>query len=123
MATDKLTITLTDRNPVTITKAEWPAIASSAHTPGAMRNGTPVPDYETDTHKLTVRQHADGRTIVYGVLSASTAWTGTEDWRGGELLAAGENVAAAIKRVGAEGGLTDRCIRECVADLPAEELV
>ncbi len=114
------TITLTGRAPVTIREDEWPVIASAKYTPGAMRNGTPVPDYETDTHTLRVRQHADGRAIVYGVTAASTAWTGTEDWRGGELLPAGEDIAAAIARVGER--MLDRVARECIADLPAEAL-
>lgn len=122
MTADKLTITLTNRRPVTISREEWDVTASSADAPGSVHNGTPLPDYEYDTYRLTVRQHADGRTLVYGVLSAATVWTGTESWRGGELLDAGGDIVAAILRVGAVGGLTDACIRECVADLPAEEL-
>jgi hypothetical protein len=114
------TITLTGRAPVQIREVEWPEIASATDTPGAMRNGTPVPNYETDTYTLRVRQHADGRAIVYGVVDAATAWTGTEDWRGGELVAAGDDVAAAIERVG--GHMPERVIRECIADLPAEEI-
>lgn len=116
------TITLTDRRPVTISEAEWPLIASYDDRPGSMRQGTPVPDYETDRHTIRVRQHADGRAVVYGVLDAATAWTGTESRRGGELLAAGADLAAAIARVGEDCGILDAVIRGCVADLPAETI-
>lgn len=114
------TITLTDRGPVKIREDQWPEIASASERPGSFVNGTPKPDYETDCYTLRVRQHADGRAIVYGVVDASTAWTGTEGWRGGELLEAGADIAAAISRVGA--GMPPSVVRECVADLPAVEL-
>lgn len=120
------TITLTDRNPVTILESDWPIIASANERPGSFVNGTPTPDYETDEHRLTVRQHADGRAIVYGVLNAATVWTGTEDRRGGELLPTYTDprlLIDAIRSVGADCGLLDSVIRACIADLPAEELV
>lgn len=116
------TITLTDRNPVKIREDEWPQIASGDERPGSFANGTPKPDYETDRYTIRVRQHADGRVLVYGVVDAATAWTRTEDWRGGELLAKGGDIAAAIKRVGKDGEMPESVIRACVADLPAEEL-
>lgn len=114
------TVTLTNRAPVKIREDQWPEIASASARPGSHRNGTPAPDYETDSYTLRVRQHADGRAIVYGVVDASTAWTGTESWRGGELLDAGADIAAAIMRVGA--GMPPSVVRECVADLPAVEV-
>jgi hypothetical protein len=123
--TEKLTITLTGRRPVTITKADWPIIARAVESPGDFVNGTPVPDYEVDTHKMIVRQHADGRCIVYAILSGATAWTGTEGRREGELLptyAEPLMIANAIKRVGDECGILDSVIRDCIADMPAEEL-
>ena len=57
-----------------------------------------------------------------GKVDAATAWTGTEDWRGGELLEAVANVAQAIRRIGEAGGMPDSVIRDCIADLPAEQL-
>lgn len=117
------TITLTDRRPIQIREDEWPIIAVGDQRPGDTRNGTPVPDYETDRHSIRVRQHADGRAIVYGVIDAATAWTGTEDWRGGELLIAPDaDLAAAIRRVGESGEIIESVIRECIADLPAEAI-
>lgn len=115
------TITLTGRAPVKVYEDEWPLIASATIRPGAMDHGTPVPDYQTDTFTLRVRRHGDGRTLVYGVIDAATAWTGTEDRRGGKLLAAGEDIAAAIEEVGADCGIPESVVRACVADLPAEE--
>lgn len=116
------TITLTDRNPVKIRESEWPMIAYGDERPGSFIAGTPRPDDETDRYTIRVRQHADGRVLVYGVIDAATAWTGTQDWRGGELLAKGGDVAAAIKRVGADAGMPESVVRECLADLPAEEI-
>lgn len=129
------TITLTGRAPIRIAEDEWPMIARASCRPGSMRNGTPVPDYETDCYMLHVRQHADGRVIVYGVIDAATAWTRTEDWRGGELLAPpnrsnhpedglvvdSADVVSAIRRVGGVR-FPDSVMRECIANLPAEEI-
>ena len=114
------TITLTDRPPVRIREADWPVIASAV---GDSRTRPEEPDYETDDYAVRVRQHADGRTIVYSVVDGATTWTGTESRREGELLDAGADVAAAIRRVGEEAEIPDHLIRDCIADLPAVELV
>lgn len=119
------TITLTNHRPVKIKDAEWPIIAqatddSKDHGPGT--GSTPTPDYELDHYSLRVRQHVDGRTIVYGILDANTAWTGTESYRGGVLLEKDTEIPAAIRNVGEECNLPDRVIRDCIANLPAEEL-
>ena len=122
----KRTITLTGRRPVTIRESEWPVLASASGdsfgSADYSRHQQALGQGELDTYRLTVRQHADGRTLVYGVLDAATAWTHSEDHRGGELLDGGANVAEAIQRIGEECGLPDSIIRECVADLPAEEI-
>jgi len=120
------TITLTGRAPVSIVEAEWPVIAKgdgdsygsrdySRHQQARSRG-------EIDVYCLRARRHADGRTLVYGVLVAASAWTGSEDRRGGVLLAGGEDVATAIRSVGEECEIPDSVIRECLADLPAEEI-
>jgi len=73
------------------------------------RHGQALAQNECDTYRLIVRQHAASRSLVYGVLSAAIVeWhapAAGEDWRGGELLPAGANLAAAIRRVGEEGGV------------------
>jgi hypothetical protein len=119
----KRTITLTGRAPVTIDESVWPIIAKATDRPGSFVNGTPRPDYETDSHQVRVRQHADGRAIVYAVLVAATPWTGTADRRGGELVAAGGDLAAAIERVCLDCNILESTMRDCIADLPAQELV
>jgi len=123
------TITLTDRPPVRIIEDEWPIIASSAVCEAQSDYGLrqqAIGHGEGDEHRLTVRQHQDGRALVYGVLSAADralgAPAGGMSWRGGELLADGDDLAKAIWRVGESGGILDTVIRACIADLPAEEL-
>lgn len=113
-------ITLTDRAPVRITEVIWPLVATGDYRPGSAHNGTPVPNDQTDRYTLRVRAHADGRAIVYGVVDAATAWTGNDDWSGGEIVDPGDDIVAAIRRVGSK--FPDRVIRECIADLPAEDI-
>ena len=121
--TKKRTITLTDRPPVKIVDSDWPEIACGDYRPGAFVNGTPKNDTETDRYTIRVRQRGD-KTLVYGVVDAATPWAGTESWRGGELIdtSASGDIVAAIKRVGASGQMPDRVIRECIADLPVEDI-
>lgn len=133
------TITLTGRAPVKIREDQWPEIASAkddSRTSAQFR-----PDYEIDEYAIRVRQHADGRTIVYAVLSAAIAeWyqpAGGESRRGGLLLTppgdgplteddgrvvSMAEISKAIRRVGEECQIPDSVIRSCIADLPAEEL-
>jgi hypothetical protein len=124
--TKKRTITLTGRRPVTISDADWPGIAGASGDSGStadyMRYEQRLRSGELDKYWIRVRQHADGRVLVYAAFDAAHAWTGNSDCRGGELLSAGADIAAAIGRVGEECGIPDRVIRECIASLPAEEL-
>lgn len=110
---EKLTITLTDRAPVTIVKADWPIVATAK-------------DWDNEhecqanrTWRLTVRQHADGRAIVYGVYDS--AWQHERDLRAGQLCDADANLAAAIREVASDCGC-ERIVPACIADLPAEVL-
>ena len=130
---DTLTITLTNRAPVRINKDLWPVVASARESPGDFVNGTPVSSEQVDTHRLVVRQHfLDGRTLVYGVLDAATAWTHTESRRGGEYFTVegadpsrcGDKdvIVAAIRRVCRDVGLLESVARDCIADLPADDL-
>ena len=126
------TITLTGRNPVKIQDRDWPILASAtddSHTGSDYgRHQQALSQGECDRYGLYVRQHADGRALVYGILDAAvSAWgapAGGEDYRGGVLLASAtlDQIAAAIREVGQECGLPDALIRECVANLPAEEI-
>jgi hypothetical protein len=123
-------ITLTDRPSVTIREDEWPILASADGDSWAgsdyAKHSQAKHRGEIDDYTLIVRQHADGRALVYGVLDAAIAAWGApargESWRGGELLDAGSDLARAIRRVGEAGALPDAIIRECIADLPAVEI-
>ena len=103
------TIILTDRRPVTILEHDWPLIAKATGGPGPLH-----------TYRLMVRQHADGRTLVYGVLDGATADADHPTYRGGVLLANDSQLIRAIHRVGASCHLPESIIAECIADLPAE---
>lgn len=114
MSTEKLTITLTDARPVTIVKADWPVVASAKDWDN---------QYESQanrTWKLFVRQHEDGRAIVYGVYD--TSWGGEDSRRAGALVPADGDIIGAIKSVGEYLDFDRNLVDQCIADLPAEEL-
>lgn len=118
MANEKLTITLTDRAPVTIVKDDWGVIASA-------KDWDNQHESQADrTWRLTVREHEDGRVIVYGVYS--TQLQSERAARAGELVEANDDkgydyLAPVIRRV-AEACGCDRIAAECIADLPATEI-
>jgi hypothetical protein len=143
MANEKLTITLTGRPPVKITKDEWPVVASTEEK--EFDNQYDFQANRKATWKLIVRQHADGRTIVYAIHSYTSQYQGENgrDLRGGELLTVSDATAdcvgdttpiiEAIFRVAAEiearmpegqwsTGVFPRLAHECTADLPAVEI-
>jgi hypothetical protein len=111
---EMLTISLTDRPPVRIDKAKWGIIASAK-------------DYDNEHEfqanrkwTLIVREHDDGRAIVYGIYD--THYATENNRRGGVLVEKGGDVAAAIKAVGAKLDFSEDLIQTCIADLPAEEI-
>jgi len=112
------TITLTNAAPVRVEEDAWPVIAA-----GHWHNG----EYDFQANyvdSIRVRQHADGRAIAYAVRDsgpggAPQGWTGR---RGGEVLPAGADLVAAIRRVGGECGVDESAIRDCISDLPAVDL-
>jgi len=111
---DRRTITLSDRAPVTIVETDWPVIAQ------ASEHDNQHEFQANRTWHLYVRRHADGRVIVYGVYR--TKFEGEHDRRGGHLLDPGENIASHISGVAKALGFDERMAQECIADLPAEEL-
>lgn len=139
----KLTITLTGRPPVKITKDEWPVIASAEEK--EFDGQYEFQANRTAKWKLIVRQHNDGRTIVYAIHSYDTQYQGerSRDFRSGEMLTVPDVTAdcigdtkpitEAIFRVAAEiegrmpegqwsTGVFPRLAHECTADLPAVEI-
>ena len=109
------TITLSNHAPVRIHEAEWPILSFTR-------------DEETEGQEssrwwLTVRRHKDGRCIVYARFEVTREDRAAPDKLvGGELLSKGENVAAAVRRVGEECHCTTVMIARCIAGLPAEEI-
>lgn len=107
------TITLTDRPPVRIDEGQWPIVAraktwDNRHECQANR-----------TWQLYVRQHEDGRAIVYGVYSSQHE--GARDLYAGQLVDAGGDIPATIRLV-AQACDCEGIAQECIADLPAEDL-
>ena len=130
------TITLTDSRPVTIYEDEWPVIASSDW-------GDHDNQYEFQANRkasatLKVRQHADGRSIVYGIYRYQTQFQDDSDVRvgAGRLVPVADGDGAIITAIRdamehlssydslPEGWQPDwRLLAdECIADLPAEQL-
>lgn len=123
------TITLTNRPPVRIREDEWPVIAS-ADTEWYGGDYKHQANRTTDV-TLRVRRHADGRALVYGTYEYATIWQGERNrsYRAGVLLDPGADLADAIRIVGNtlesladSDRLIADAVRECIADLPAEEL-
>lgn len=136
--TDKktTTITLTDRAPVKIVENDWPLVATASDHDN---------QYDFQANQLwwiRVRQHNDGRTIVYAAHTAGPGgrMQGHRDKKYGELLLpdathipgelndegyspyyAHPDIIQTIKRVGTSAGC-DKLIDNCIADLPEEEL-
>lgn len=106
----KHTITLTDRPPVRIEDSAWPVIANSKWFEGAYRSSW-----------LKVRQHADGRVLVYG--GYDTNYQNEARKRAGFLIPAGSNPQDWIAAIHNTAQIVDAsCAAECIANLPAEEL-
>lgn len=130
------TITLSNRPPVKIREDEWPVIATDN---GAGddddsdgRGNQPNREWE---RTLRVRQHSDGRAIIYGVYDYSTCYQGEKGMaaRRGVLLEAAtvDQIIDAIRGVGdelaiaegdAESARWQAAIHATIADLPAVEL-
>ena len=106
-----LTVTLSGRRPVRIQKDRWPVIARVKRSRGEAAD-------QTICH-LIVRQHQDGRTLVYGV-SESPSEDQTQ--RAGCLLEAGADTCKAIREVSGELGFDPNTAQACIASLPAEDL-
>lgn len=130
---DTLTITLTRRPPVTILKEDWPVLASAHY-----HDYDGEHEFQANQHwkgRLSVRQHEDGRAVVYAVCEHSTNWASGRGYqqRAGDLLPAGSTLDAiieAIRAVHARITVVDEdhaqdwalLADECIADLPAETL-
>jgi hypothetical protein len=120
MTTEKIKITMSERRPLSIDPEQWPVIARVDRHDGV------VECQANHEWTIRVREHADGRRLVYGWLRAGNGgvyagWRGAE---GGFLVLAGDEgeTVRAIRRIGGIIG-DDKMSDECIADLPAEEIV
>lgn len=120
MTTDKIKITMSERRPITIVKADWPIIARADWHDGQ------VECQANNIRRIVVREHADGRRIVYGFQQAGNGgqYAGTRNPEAGFLLAAGADEDETIRALRRVGGVIvdDGLAEECIADLPAEEI-
>jgi hypothetical protein len=130
---DSLTITLTDRQPVRISKANWPILAEAEE---CWFDG----EYESQANRkstwhICVRRHADGRAIVYATFSYVTNWVGERcrEYAEGRMLAADSDVQDVVTAIYIVAGDMSDCddgdpsrwlaiAKQCIAALPAEEL-
>ena len=107
-----LTVTLSGRPPVRIQKDRWPVIARAKRSHGEFAD-------QASCH-LIVRQHQDGRTLVYGVLDSPSQED--QSHRAGCLLQAGADICKAIWEVSGDLGLDPKMAQACISSLPAEDL-
>ena len=120
------TITLTGRRPVTINEDEWPVIAKASGDNyqglDPARHVQASTQGELDEYSLRVRQHADGRAIVYGTYTEG--WHSSHDGltRAGELVDAGGSIEYVIMSVGETLRVSKQLVADCIADLPADPL-
>lgn len=128
----RLTIKFSDRPPVTITKSAWPVVAKATYED--YDNEYRFQAFRTWDASVIVRQHADGRTIVYATYWFSTAWQNERDVQcySGQMLSPEQGrdvdvVCATIRQVC--GGMSDDCkcdwnelAADCINDMPADRI-
>lgn len=121
------TITLTGRPPVAIAEGDWPLVANAR-------------DCQRDTEQycdansvsrwfIGVRQHRDGRTLVYATYKFTCNFGDDVNIRRGVLLNAGSDPIKAVETVcaqmrsaahyGNDASRWDELEHECIADFPA----
>lgn len=129
-----LTITMTNTAPVRIRDEDWPVIAYGRY--GRHDNEYKFQANRTWEAEIYVRKNADGRMIVSGMYDYDTVIQSELGFatHAGIVLDAEADPVAAIRQVGATlSGATDEAghefgshiseaVRNCIADLPAQEL-
>jgi hypothetical protein len=124
------TITLTGRRPVIINEDEWPVIARASGDNWAGQDPArwqqAADRHEMDEYWLRVRQHADGRVIVYGAYTEAV-FVATDhkglDHAGYVFTPGGtRSIEYMIQSTGSDLGVPDQLVADCIADLPAERL-
>lgn len=127
MTTTKKTIPMSEQRPVEIYPEDWPVIAE------AMKHDGNVACQANTEWLIHVREHMDGRRLVYGYCRAGRGGK-PAGWRGAHagflidscvrLLAprdVDDETIRCIRRV--DGVIGGNLANDCIADLPAVELV
>jgi hypothetical protein len=121
---NRIKVTLTGRRPVSISHEEWPVIAVAKYSDHDN-------EYEFQATRrwkgqIKVRQHLDGRTLVYGTDEYDTQWRHEDnyEYKAGEMLDKDDDIPAAVLRVGhalVERGACNTLLElahECISKLP-----
>ena len=128
-----ITITMSERRPINVDPSAWPVIAKADTHDGQ------VVSQANREWAIRVREHDDGRRLVYGWLRAGNGgapigWRGAEggflveslkgEIQGAQPLRGSANEAETIRSIRRIGGIIgdDALADECIADLPAEEI-
>ena len=122
-------IKMTARAPLRFKADDWPVLA---YADGDSRNDLrPGPRNDArqrgqaDLYFLLVRQHADGRSLIYGQLKAAYARyeqpAGGESFHAGYLVPRPSEIISAIECVGDECRLPAYLVRDCISNLPPED--
>jgi hypothetical protein len=121
----RIEITMSERRPLKIDETQWPIVACASWFSGR------IECQANYVRWIKVREHADGRRIVYGVYQRGPGGAPIEfrGATGGFLVDASNSLikcdeAETIRACRRIGGIIgdDQLADECIADLPAEEV-
>ncbi len=117
--TQKIEIALSDRAPVKIDPDKWPVIAFAETWNGEHK-------FQANYVRwIKVREHADGRRLVYGMLDSGNGGV-PNGWRGasGGYLIDADQEAGTVRAIRRVAGLIEdpKLGDECLAALPAQEI-
>lgn len=111
---NRLIIEITGQAPIAVDRELWTLIAEAVEFSG---------EFEAQADRLSrlsVRQHADGRALVYG--EHTTRWQGEQNYAGGHILTKDENLVLVVAEVVAELGFSDSLHQRCLASFPPVNL-
>jgi len=128
------TITMTNQPPVRIREDSWPVVAHGSFSDHD--NEYEFQANESYKANIRVRQHQDGRAVVYGVYEYDTRFQHRNGItaKAGVLVAPGGDLVEAIREVGQTltsitdeaghefGSQIDAAVRDCIAELPPVDL-
>lgn len=112
---DQMKIVLSHRAPVIVNDAEWPIIASSG------QGGATCQDKHWS---LTVRQHADGRAIVYGKMTGPSSYNSADIYAGRYMdnQPTQDEIAYELNNIGCDLEAPEDLIANVTSRLPGDVL-